>query len=160
MDGAGSSLFESQRIRELLRERGGRWTPQRRSILEVLGRAIGHITAGELVERCRALDPDVTPSTVYRTLDTLEELGLVIHSHGPDGREEYHVGPESEHAHLQCDSCDGRWELSTAELVGLRKQLDRARGFMMSISHLTITGRCATCTAAANRLAGRAKTTS
>lgn len=122
-----------------------RWTPQRRSILEVLGKTLGHVTAGELVERCRALDPDVTPSTVYRTLDTLEELGLVIHSHGPDGREEYHVGPDTEHAHLQCDTCGHTWELGAKEISPLQDQLRLGRGFAISVTHLTITGRCATC---------------
>ena len=124
-----------------------RWTPQRRSILEVLGATLGHVTAGELVERCRAIDPDVTPSTVYRTLDTLEELGLVIHSHGPDGREEYHVGPDSEHAHLQCDTCGSTSELGADEIAPLQEHLRRGRGFVISVTHLTITGRCATCDA-------------
>jgi Fur family transcriptional regulator, ferric uptake regulator len=124
-----------------------RWTPQRRSILEVLGGTLGHVTAGELVERCRALDPDVTPSTVYRTLDTLEELGLVIHSHGPDGREEYHVGPDSEHAHLQCAKCGSTSELDADEIAPLQEQLRRDRGFEISVTHLTVTGRCASCVA-------------
>jgi Fur family ferric uptake transcriptional regulator len=136
-------------VRERLRERGMRWTPQRRSILEVLGDAEGHVTARELVDRCRALDPDVTPSTVYRTLDALEELGLVIHSHGPDGREEYHVGPETEHAHLQCGACGRTVELSAAELGSLRAQARRDHGFEITVSHLTIMGRCATCRAQA-----------
>jgi Fur family transcriptional regulator, ferric uptake regulator len=140
-----SPLLEPERIREQLRERGMRWTPQRRSILEVLGETYGHVTAGELVERCRAQNPDVTPSTVYRTLDTLEDLGLVIHSHGPDGREEYHVGPDSEHAHLQCDTCGRSWELSATETSPLADQLRRGRGFEIAVTHLTITGRCAGC---------------
>ena len=122
-----------------------RWTPQRRSILEVLGETQGHVTAGELVERCRAQDPDITPSTVYRTLDTLEELGLVIHSHGPDGREEYHIGPDSEHAHLQCDGCGRSWELGADETSALQDQLRSDRGFAIAVTHLTITGRCAAC---------------
>jgi Fur family transcriptional regulator, ferric uptake regulator len=142
-----SPLLEPERIREQLHERGMRWTPQRRSILEVLGETRGHVTAGELVERCRAQNPDVTPSTVYRTLDTLEEMGLVIHSHGPDGREEYHVGPDSEHAHLQCDSCGRTWELGAAETAPLQDQIRRGRGFEVAVSHLTITGRCAGCEA-------------
>jgi Fur family ferric uptake transcriptional regulator len=125
-----------------------RWTPQRRSILKVLAETAGHVTASDLVERCRVLDPDVTPSTVYRTLDTLEELGLVIHSHGPDGREEYHVGPDSEHAHLQCDTCGSTWELNIAELAPLLDQLRHDRGFVVAVPHLTIAGRCAACEAA------------
>ena len=144
-----SVFLEPDRIREQLRERGMRWTPQRRSILEVLGETHGHVTAGELVERCRAQNPDVTPSTVYRTLDTLEDLGLIIHSHGPDGREEYHVGPDTEHAHLQCDSCGRSWELGASETSPLLEQLRHDRGFQIAVTHLTITGRCASCEAAA-----------
>ena len=143
----GSPRLEPGPIRAQLRERGMRWTPQRRSILEVLGASEGHITARELVDRCRALDPDVTPSTVYRTLVTLEELGLVIHSHGPDGREEYHVGPATEHGHLLCGACGWTREVSAAELAPLRAQLRRDEGFEIAVSHLTITGRCATCRA-------------
>ena len=68
-------------VRDELRARGLRWTPQRRLILDVLEATNGHITGSELVERCRARDPDTTPSTVYRTLDVLEELGYIRHSH-------------------------------------------------------------------------------
>src|SRR6185369_17796781 len=73
---------------DLLRRRGLRWTPQRRTLVDVLARTNGHVTGAELVERCRAIDPTTTPSTVYRTLDVLEELGYLSHHHGIDGREE------------------------------------------------------------------------
>ena len=85
-----------------LRARGLRWTPQRRILVEVLSEVDGHVTGAELVERCRMRDPDTIPSTVYRTLDVLEELGVIRHSHGADGREEFHVLPAAEHAHLYC----------------------------------------------------------
>ena len=58
-------------VREELRARGMRWTPQRRQILAVLESTDGHITGSELLERCRVLDPATTPSTVYRTMDVL-----------------------------------------------------------------------------------------
>ena len=92
-------------VRDRLHERGLRWTPQRRVLIEILKTHTGHVTGAELVDRCRALDPATVPSTVYRTLDVLEELGLVSHSHGHDGREEYHVLPDTEHAHLTCTRC-------------------------------------------------------
>ena len=74
-------------------------------LVDVLSRTDGHVTGAELVERCRQKDPSTIPSTVYRTLDVLEELGLVRHAHGPDGREQYHVLPETEHGHLHCSGC-------------------------------------------------------
>src|SRR6478672_12482128 len=76
-------------VPERFRERGMRWTPQRRTIVEVLASASGHLTGPELIERCRTADPTTIPSTVYRTLDVLEELGLVRHGHSEDGREEF-----------------------------------------------------------------------
>ena len=80
-------------VRERLHDRGLRWTPQRRTLVTVLSETHGHVTGAELVERCRQRDPATIPSTVYRTLDVLEELGIVRHGHGADGREEYHVLP-------------------------------------------------------------------
>jgi Fur family transcriptional regulator, ferric uptake regulator len=122
-----------------------RWTPQRRAMIEVLLAADGHLTGSELLDRCRQVDPETTPSTVYRTLDALEEIGLVCHSHGLDGREEFHVLPASEHGHLRCEVCGSTWEIDTAEARRLTGALLRERGFSLNLSHLTIIGRCASC---------------
>ena len=134
-------------IRSELRARGLRWTPQRRLILDVLGEARGHVTGSEIVERCRAREPETTPSTVYRTLGVLEELGYLHHSHAADGREEFHVLSVAEHAHLQCMSCGGSWEIDPAETASLVAELERGRGFRVDVGHLTIAGRCAACAA-------------
>ena len=132
-------------VRDQLRSRGLRWTPQRRSIIEVLAASRGHVTGSEVVERCRDRDPETTPSTVYRTLDVLEELGYLQHSHGADGREEYHVLPETEHAHLRCEHCGASWEIEPSEARGLVRGLERSRGFTVDVGHLTIAGHCAEC---------------
>jgi Fur family ferric uptake transcriptional regulator len=124
-----------------------RWTPQRRTLIEVLSATVGHVGGAELVERCRAIDPTTTPSTVYRTLDVLEELGLVRHGHGADGREEFHVLPDLDHGHLHCASCGETWELSPTEAAGTVATLRAARGFEVDLSHVTIVGRCANCAA-------------
>ena len=132
-------------VRDRLRERGQRWTPQRRILIEVLSRTDGHVTGAELVERCREIDPSTIPSTVYRTLDVLEELGLVRHSHGADGREEYHVLPDAEHAHLYCVACGRTWDLPATEARSLLRGLERARRFAVDVPHLSIAGVCAGC---------------
>jgi Fur family ferric uptake transcriptional regulator len=132
-------------IRSELRSRGLRWTPQRKLILDVLGDARGHVTGSEIVERCRSREPETTPSTVYRTLGVLEELGYLHHSHGADGREEFHVLPAAEHAHLQCIGCGGTWEIDPAETASLVAEMERGRGFRVDVGHLTIAGRCAAC---------------
>lgn len=134
-------------IPDRLRARGLRWTPQRRILVEVLSQADGHVTGAELVERCRAVDATTIPSTVYRTLDVLEELGVLSHSHGVDGREEFHVLPVDEHGHLYCRRCGGSWDLA-ADDADVRSTLDAfedERGFTIDVSHLTLIGRCAEC---------------
>ncbi len=105
----------------------------------------GHVTATELIERCRQIDPQTTPSTVYRSLDVLEELGLIRHSHGADGREEFHVLPETEHGHLFCESCGRSWDIEGDEAAALVRALRRERGFEVDLSHLSVVGLCADC---------------
>jgi Fur family transcriptional regulator, ferric uptake regulator len=132
-------------LRTHFRSRGLRWTPQRRLILEVLERTSGHVTGSELVERCRALDPETTPSTVYRTLRVLEELGLVRHGHGADGREEFHVRPGGEHGHLYCHACGSSWEIDAAAAAETVAAFRQNHGFSVDLTHLTIVGRCRAC---------------
>ena len=128
-----------------LRASGLRWTPQRRTLLEVLAQTTGHVTGAELVERCRELDPATIPSTVYRTLDVLEDLGIVSHAHGADGREEFHVLPAAEHGHLYCSACHAAWEVGLEEAQPLLDALERSRGFRVQLSHLSISGLCSEC---------------
>ena len=134
-------------VRERLHDRGLRWTPQRRTLVTVLTETHGHVTGAELVERCRQRDPATIPSTVYRTLDVLEDLGIVRHGHGPDGREEYHVLPDAVHGHLHCNGCGASWEISADEAASIVRSLDVERGFEVDLSHVTIVGRCRSCRA-------------
>ena len=118
-------------------------------VIEVLAEADGHVTAAELVEQCRARDPSTIPSTVYRTLDVLEELGLVRHGHGADGREEFHVLPASDHGHLHCASCGATWEMGEDRGRAVAEALRATDGFEVDIGHVTLVGRCGQCSAAA-----------
>jgi Fur family transcriptional regulator, ferric uptake regulator len=135
-------------VRGRLRSRGLRWTPQRRALIDVLRATDGHVTGAELVELCRARDPETTPSTVYRTLEVLEEIGLVKHSHGRDGRQEFHIAPASEHGHAICEGCGEVRELSDADVDDLVASLGGA-GFAVDLSHLTVGGLCDGCQATA-----------
>ncbi len=136
-------------VRDRLHERGLRWTPQRRVLLDVLARTDGHVTGAELIERRRAVDPATIPSTVYRTLDVLEQIGFVSHSHAADGREEFHVLPVVEHGHLECRRCGATWEIPAGEAAELVAALEQRRGFAVDVSHLSISGTCHRCRPAA-----------
>jgi Fur family transcriptional regulator, ferric uptake regulator len=137
----------STAVREHLRRAGMRWTPQRGLLLEVLESTDGHVTGSELVDRLRALDPQTTPSTVYRTLRVLEEIGVVEHAHGADGREEFHVRPAESHGHLHCSTCGRSWEISHADAAATVREFSDRFGFEIDLSHLSVGGRCAGCSA-------------
>ena len=144
----GSTEASWSGVRDDLRARGLRWTPQRRTLVEVLSKTHGHVTGVQIVERCRAIDPETTPSTVYRTLDVLEDLGLIRHGHGADGREEFHVLPAAEHGHIYCRSCGGTWEIGPDEATELLGYLAMSHHFAADLSHLTVVGCCEACGAA------------
>jgi Fur family ferric uptake transcriptional regulator len=147
MDVRGSLPAPWDTVGERLRARGLRWTSQRRTVIEVLTEADGHITAADLVERCRSRNAGTIPSTVYRTLDVLEELGLVRHGHDADGREEYHLQPTTEHGHLHCAECGATWEIGLARAASVAAALRAGDGFEVDIGHVTLVGRCRDCAA-------------
>ena len=131
-----------------MRARGMRWTPQRRALTElILESKGGHVTTVDMVEQARQRHPETISSTVYRTLDVLEELGLVRHSHAADGHEQIHVLPGEQHGHLQCRSCARSWEIDAAEAAPLIDSLAAGRRFAVDLSHLSVGGLCAECAA-------------
>jgi Fur family ferric uptake transcriptional regulator len=142
--GLAAQATSGDDLRERLREAGFRLTPQRRLVLQAVVE-LGHSTPEEITARVQATADGVNVSTVYRTLDVLEELGLVRHGHGPDGREEYHVLPDAEHGHLHCRACGAAWEITRDEGATIVATLEAARGFAVDLSHVTIVGRCRSC---------------
>jgi Fur family ferric uptake transcriptional regulator len=135
----------TERLQAALKGRGQRWTEQRQIIVDVLAASDGHATGAELIERVREQDPSATPSTVYRTLDLLEGLGLARHHHGPDGRETYHLEGTAEHGHLHCRGCGAEKELDAAAAAPILKAIRSATGFGADLDHLSVHGLCAAC---------------
>jgi len=128
----------------LLRERGFRITPQREAIVADVLRAEGHITPQAVARRVQRRMPAVNPSTVYRTLALLEEVGVVSHSH-LEGGAEYHRAGEGDHVHLTCASCGAEDDLSLGEAEELRRVVRRHRGFVPDLTHFAISGLCESC---------------
>ena len=75
-------------------------------------------------------------------------MGLLSHSHGADGREEFHVlrGRRPRPSPLRI-GCGTTWEIGQDEAATLRA-LERRRAFAVDLNHLSIAGRCVDCLAA------------
>lgn len=131
-------------VLELLRARGLRMTPQRRAIVAEIMASNGHISPTAVARRVQDRMPGVNPSTVYRTLDLLEEIGVLSHTHLESGAE-YHRRAESRHVHLTCSRCGTEDSLSLAEAERLRNLLGQHHGFEPDLTHFAISGLCARC---------------
>jgi len=128
----------------LLRSQGLRMTPQRSAIVAEIMGAEGHISATTVARRVRDRMPEVNPSTVYRTLDLLEELGVLSHTHLEEGPE-YHHRSESQHVHLTCSRCGSDDSLSLEEAGRLKDLIGQHGGFLPDLAHFAISGLCADC---------------
>ena len=129
---------------QLLREKGYRLTPQRELVLSAVDR-LGHATPDEVLSAVHEQSPAVNISTVYRTLELLEKLGLVRHTHLTDRAPTYHSTTTPQHVHLVCRGCREVIDARPEEFDELARRLLDERGFEADIGHLTVFGRCARC---------------
>jgi Fur family transcriptional regulator, ferric uptake regulator len=129
---------------EELRAKGYRVTPQRQLVLEAV-KALEHATPEEICAKVRETARGVNISTVYRTLELLEELGMVTHTHLSHGAPTYHLAAEAHHLHLVCRGCGEIGEVDPEMAAGLIGGLDRELGFVADVHHLTVFGVCRNC---------------
>ena len=128
----------------MLRERGLRLTPQRQLILEAV-HELGHATPDEIVTAVRRTAGGVNISTVYRTLELLEELGLVNHTHLSHGSPTYHAAGEDQHVHLVCRGCGSISEVDPSVMQPVTERLMAEKGFRVDVGHVSLFGECADC---------------
>ncbi len=135
-------------ILQLLRTDGGRVTTGRRAVVTALLTADDHhVTADDVAGIVQAEHPDVHLSTVYRTLDSLEHLGVVGRVTLGGGGAVYHLTDHLHH-HLVCSSCGTVIELHDGALAALAADVQRRHGFTLTSHHVSLHGRCAGCVAA------------
>ena len=129
-----------------LRQRGFRLTPQREMVLSVLHDIEGHATADEIFARVQTLSASVDISTVYRTLELLQEFDLVSAFDLGDGQRRYELlGLHGAHCHVVCRFCGASVGVEAAALRPLTDYLQREHGFQVDLDHLTIPGLCQEC---------------
>jgi Fur family ferric uptake transcriptional regulator len=128
----------------VLRARGYRLTPQRELVLRAVDR-LGHATPDEILAAVREESQAVNISTVYRTLELLEELGLVRHNHISDRAPTYHSTAVPDHVHLVCRDCGTVTEVAPEVVAPMTGVLAESYGFETDIGHLTVFGRCREC---------------
>lgn len=135
---------EIERILAVIRHDGGRVTGPRRAVVEALLGGDGHRSAEDIGVEVQRRHPDVALSTVYRTLDALERLSVIEHSHLGHGPAVYHL-TEDAHVHLVCRSCGSVTDVPDETVAGLAADLHDRHGFELASRHFALFGICRGC---------------
>jgi Fur family ferric uptake transcriptional regulator len=124
-----------------LHARGLRMTPQREQVLAAVQR-LQHATPEEISDAVSGVDV----TTIYRTLELLEQLGLVRHTHLGHGAPSFRPAGD-EHVHVVCHECGQVIDAPHDLIEALSDRLRSERGFVLDRSHFTVFGRCRDCVA-------------
>lgn len=140
----GVTVAGTHEIARRLRQIGQRPTPQRMMILGVLAEQGRHLTAEAIYDQVQREYPSINLSTVYRTLETFRDHGLVSETDLGGGVRQFEL-LDRPHHHLICLRCGDIQELPAAALDPLQEQLRATHGFQARLDHLAIFGRCRDC---------------
>lgn len=128
-----------------------RLTPQRRLVLEIfLENKEKHLSAEEVYQLSREKEEEIGLATIYRTLDLLEELGLLSKINFGDGRSRYELAQDDlntahNHHHLICLKCGRILEVEEDLLHQLEEIVEKKHQFSVVNHHLQFYGYCNRC---------------
>jgi Fur family transcriptional regulator, ferric uptake regulator len=127
-----------------LRSRGLRVSSARRLVLEALFAGDGPLTAEQIAAGLDGRLPTSDLASVYRNLETLEEIGLVRHVHLGHGPGLYTL-TRGEHEYLACERCDAFVAVGPTELDAVRAVVRQTFGYEASFRHFPLVGLCPDC---------------
>ena len=126
---------------------GYRRTGPRQALAALIADRDGHFTAADLVAAARTRRLGVGRATVFRTLEVLEELGVIERLDLPSGGHAY-VGCEpAHHHHVVCSRCGRTSEIRDAELQRVVRRVARQTGYRVDDHRLELFGLCPACLA-------------
>jgi Fur family transcriptional regulator, ferric uptake regulator len=128
-----------------LSRQGYKLTRQRKAVVDVMTLANTRLTAAEVYAKAQRGCSDLGLTTVYRTLEILEQLGAIRRVHLEDGCEAF-APTALEHGHyVICHSCQATIEFEGCDLTRLLKRVADQTGFAIEQHWLELVGRCPKC---------------
>jgi Fur family peroxide stress response transcriptional regulator len=133
-----------EEFKRFCRERGWSFTPQRRAILEAVLERDSHPRADDVYEVLARRRVRVSRATVFRTLESLAQHGLIAKASHPGSSVRYD-GRTDRHHHLVCTRCERVIDLSDARLDALPLPDTQRFGFVVSDHQVQLRGTCREC---------------
>jgi Fur family peroxide stress response transcriptional regulator len=132
-------------LREKLAGAGHRITPQRLYILEALVGDPSHPTAEAIYARVRRACPTTSLATVYKTLETLKEMGEVLELEFSDGSNHYDGLRPSAHPHVVCQRCGRIEDVDVDGIPQMQAQATHASAYRIQSHRIEFYGLCSHC---------------
>lgn len=128
-----------------LQSSGYRLTGPRRAIVEIMALSSCALGPVEIFDLGRKQYPGLGLVTVYRTLEKLEELGLVQRVHQPGGCNMFLRASQGHEHLLLCTACGQAEYFSGDDLSALMTSIASRSGFAIHEHWLQLYGLCAAC---------------
>jgi Fur family ferric uptake transcriptional regulator len=130
---------------EELRAHGLRVSAARRLVLEALFATDTPLSAAQVADGIAGRIPRSDVASVYRNLETFEELGLVRHVHLGHGPSLFALAHANAREYVICESCDAVRAYEPTLLDAVRAAVRNVSGFEARFDHFPLAGRCPTC---------------
>ena len=145
----GNAKYDTETLKEKLKEKGYKLTPQRRAIVDLIVSKEGeHLTAEEIYDEVKKMCPEIGLATVYRTVLLLEEIGFIFKLDLNDGCSRYELVHSEEthrHHHLVCNNCKAVYEVKDDLLDELEDRIEQTYSFKILDHSVKFFGICAKC---------------
>jgi Fe2+ or Zn2+ uptake regulation protein len=125
-----------------MRSEGRRLGAARRQVIDAVAAHDGPVSAEQLAEEL----PEIHVSSIYRSLNMLEELGLVRHVHLSHGPAVFEVADRATAVrYLVCEVCGRAVAVSAEVFASLHRKIEREHDFLLDSGHFALSGRCVSC---------------
>lgn len=131
-----------------LTDQGQRLTKPRKEILRILAGTHQHLRADEIVDQLHQLGQRIHRATVYRTLESLEEMQMLRVSKDVSGASTYHLAMlpgAGGHVHMHCSKCSSVEAFDTSIFLQLQTLVLSQTGFLIESHSSDLVGLCKQC---------------
>lgn len=135
---------------ERIRKYGFRVTPQRGVIIRAIWDSGEHASIDKILAAVALHAPEISPATVYRTLDLFIKRHLVIATRLGD-KTVYEIASEHPHHHLMCRACGFDQRIDHQIMKQLIEDIDQEYDFMVESEHVILLGVCGHCRSEAGK---------
>ena len=137
-------MLTSENLAGVLRNSGFKVTPQRLAVYEALANTKSHPNAELLYNELRPKYPSMSFATVYKTVEILNELGLITVLNTGEGSSRYDADV-SEHSHIQCSICGRVVDIGPLSVAELDAEVKADTGYEVQGQQFYFYGVCPAC---------------